>query len=225
VKLHEILTMFSTKKLSAIFCQSSQRFSSSCTRKQVFVSQSRDLLSNVALEDWAANNVNLQAKTLLILSNNVTKNAGVDIKATLLDAQTFWKVKDFDELVLSSLPPDLPLKSIPDLASNHDCLDSGSQSYSLHLNLSDDVKTKTVLEALETIGKNFLRYEKDNNSLTRLSLVRPDDGWFPGLEKIRYELEERFSQVEKLKTLQTKRQDRKRKVSKGYSQLQNSFGR
>jgi len=192
------------------------------------VSQSRDLLSNVALEDWAAKNMNLEKRTLLILSNNVTKTSGVDIKATLLDANTFWKVKDFDELVLSSLPPDLALKSIPDLEVNHDCLDSGSQSYSLHLNLSEDVKTKTVLRALETIGNNFLSHEVDaasqNADLAHISLVRPDDGWFPGLEKIRAELEDKFTQVEKLKTQQLKIQDKKKKVSKDYSQLQNSFG-
>jgi len=220
------LTMFSANKVSAVFCQNSKRFASSFARKEVYVSQSRDLLSNVALEDWAAKNV--KAKTLLILSNNVTKSSGVDIKATLIDAQAFWKVKDFDELVLSSLPPDLALKSIPDLATNHDGLDSGCQSYSLHLNLSDDVKTKTVLQALETIGKSFLHHEENqesvNDCLAHLSLVRPDDGWFPGLEKIRAELEERFSQVEKLKTQQLKIQDRKKKVSKGYNQLQNSFG-
>jgi len=220
--------MFSANKISAVLCQNSKRFSSSCVRKEVFVSQSRDLLSNVALEDWAAKNMNLKKRTLLILSNNVTKASGVDIKATLLDANTFWKVKDFDELVLSSLPPDLALTSIPDLEVNHDCLDSGSQSYSLHLNLSEDVKTKTVLHALETIGNNFLSHEVDatsqNADLAHISLVRPDDGWFPGLEKIRAELEDKFTQVEKLKTQQLKIQDKKKKVSKDYSQLQNSFG-
>lgn len=219
--------MFSANKLSAALCQNSKRFSSSCIRKEVYVSQSRDLLSNVALEDWAAKNVNLQAKTLLILSNNVTKSAGVDIKATLLDAQTFWKVRDFDELVLSSLPSDLALKSIPDLEANHDCLDSGSKSYSLHLNLSEEVKTKTVLQALETIGNNFLCQEADaeskNADLAHISLVRPDDGWFPGLEEIRAELESQFAQVKKLKTQELKIK-RKRAVSKDYSQLQNSFG-
>jgi len=220
--------MFSANKVSAVLCQNSKRFSSSFARREVFVSQSRDLLSNVALEDWAVKNVNLNAKTVLILSNNVTKASGVDIKATLLDASTLWKVKDFDELVLSSLPSDLPLTSIPDLEVNHDCLDSGSQSYSLHLNLSNDVKTKTVLRALETIGNNFLHHEENadskNADLAHISLVRPDDGWFPGLEKIRAELEDKFAQVEKLKTQQLKVQDRKKKVSKDYSQLQNSFG-
>jgi len=220
--------MFSATKLSSTLCQNSKRFSSSCVRTEVYVSQSRDLLSNVALEDWAAKNVNLQAKTLLILSNNVTKSAGVDIKATLLDAKTFWKVRDFDKLVLSSLPSDLALKSIPDLDVNHDCLDSGSKSYSLHLQLSEEVKTKTVLQALETIGNNFLCQEADSESknpeLGHISLVRPDDGWFPGLEEIRAELEAQFAQVKKLKIQELKIKNRRQKVSKDYSQLQNSFG-
>jgi len=217
--------MFSAKLCSAV-CQHSKRFSSSCVRKEVYVSQSRDLLSNVALEDWAAKNVNLQDKTLLILSNNVTKSAGVDIKATLLDAKTFWKVQDFDELVLTSLPSDLPLKSIPDLEANHDCLDSGSKSYSLLLNLSEEVKTKTVLQALETIGKNFLCQDAEsrNGDLAHISLVRPDDGWFPGLEEIRAGLEAECAIVRKIKTQKLKMRARDRAVSKDYSQLQNSFG-
>jgi len=220
--------MYSANKVSSFFCQNSKRFASSFVRREVIVSQSRDLLSNVALEDWAAKHVNLKAKSLLILSNNITKSSGVDIKATLLDAETYWKVKDFDEMVLSSLPSDLPLKSIPNLEVSHDCLDPGSQSYSIHLNLSEDVKTKTVLQALETIGKNFLKKEENQASeiraLSHVSLVRPDDGWFPGLEEIRAELEDRFSQVEKLKTQQLKIQDKKKKVLTGNNQLQNSFG-
>jgi len=224
--------MFSTNKLSTVLCQTSKRFSSSSSsssvRTQVFVSQSRDLLSNVALEDWAAQNVDLKTKSILVLSNNVTKSSGVDIKATLLDAQTFWKAKEFDELVLSSLPADLALKSIPDLEVNHDCLDAGSKSYSLHLNLSEEVKTKTVLNALETIGNKFLcqneAAESKNADLAHINLVRPDDGWFPGLGKIRNELEEQFTQIKKLKTQELKVKERKKKISKDYSPLQNSFG-
>jgi len=220
--------MFSSTKLSAALCQNSKRFSSSCVRPQVFVSQSRDLLSNVALEDWAAKNTDLQTKSLLILSNNVTKTAGVDIKATLLDAQTFWKAKEFDELVLSSLPADLALKNIPDLDVNHDSLDAGSKSYSLHLNLSEDVKTKTVLNALETIGNKFLCQEEaadsKNDGLAHINLVRPDDGWFPGLGEIRAELEEQFDQVKKLKTQELKIKERKKRISKDHSQIQSSFG-
>jgi len=220
--------MFSANKISSALCKNSKRFASTFARREVIVSQSRDLLSNVALEDWAAKNMNLKAKSLLILSNNITKSSGVDITATLLDAETYWKVKDFEELVFSSLPSDLPLKSIPDLEISHECLDSGSRSYSIHLNLSEDVKTKTVLKALETIGKKFLQEMENQDSVNRaishVSLARPDDGWFPGLEEMRAELEERFSQVEKLKTQQLKINDKKKKVSNGYNQLQNSFG-
>jgi len=220
--------MFSSTKLSAVLCQNSKRFSSTCVRPQVFVSQSRDLLSNVALEDWAAKNTDFKTKSLLILSNNVTKLSGVDIKATLLDAQTFWKAKEFDELVLSSLPSDLAIKSIPDLEVNHDCLDAGSKSYSIYLSLSEDVKTKTVLNALETIGNKFLRQVEEvdskNDGLAHINLVRPDDGWFPGLEEIRSELEEQFAQVKKLKSQELKVKERKKKISKDYSQIQSSFG-
>jgi len=223
--------MFARGKLSSLLCQNSKRFSSSSTtsiKKEVFVSQSRDMLSNVALEDWAVQNTNLYEKTVLILSNNVCTNSNIDIKATLISANTLWKVEDFDSLVLSSLPPDLPLKSIPNLEVNHECLDGGSQSYSLKLSLSQEVKTRSVLQALQTIGDRFLNDEnmgdKRNQELDHIQLVRPDDGWFPGLQKIKAEIEENMKMVEKIKTSKLRLNKEKKKSGKDYSPLQNSFG-
>lgn len=186
------------------------------------------MLSNVALEDWAVQNTNLYEKTVLILSNNVCTNSNIDIKATLISANTLWKVEDFDSLVLSSLPPDLPLESIPNLEVNHECLDGGSQSYSLKLSLSQEVKTRSVLQALQTIGDRFLNDEnmgdKRNQELDHIQLVRPDDGWFPGLQKIKAEIEENMKMVEKIKTSKLRLNKQKKKSGKDYSPLQNSFG-
>jgi len=66
---------------------------STMRRKEVLISQSRDLLSNTALEDWMAKNLNLQEKSVLILSNNITLNNTAEIKATLIDENTYLRTR------------------------------------------------------------------------------------------------------------------------------------
>jgi len=174
------------------------RSMSSIMRKEVMISQSRDLLSNTALEDWTAKNVNLQRKSMLVLSNNITKANKVEIKATLLDSEAYWKFQQFEDMVLSSLTPDLSLAKLPEMSTCQESLDPSSCSYSIHLELTKDVTARTVLSALEDIGWKFL--EEDHfgeyfDCPTHLSLVRPDDGWFPGLEKIRLQLQKDMKEV------------------------------
>lgn len=178
------------KKKSLIF--GAARCFSTVTRKEVMISQSRDLLSNTALEDWMAKNLNLKEKSVLILSNNITLNNTAEIKATLLDENTYWRTKEFNSLVLSSISSDLPLAKIPDFNEFEGMLEPFGTNYSIHLELTNVVETKDVLKTLEKIGWKFLNedlYETNFECPTHLSLVRPDDGWFPGLETIRRDLE------------------------------------
>lgn len=178
------------KKKSLIF--GAARCFSTVTRKEVMISQSRDLLSNTALEDWMAKNLNLKEKSVLILSNNITLNNTAEIKATLLDENTYWRTKEFNSLVLSSISSDLPLAKIPDFNEFEGMLEPFGTNYSIHLELTNVVETKDVLKTLEKIGWKFLNedlYETNYECPTHLSLVRPDDGWFPGLETIRRDLE------------------------------------
>ena len=148
------------------------------------VSQSRDLNRNTALEDWAVRNLDLKAKNVLILTNNLSlspTNATVlDIKATLIESNVAEKAAEFEELVLSSLPPSLLLSALPDLERGRALLDPDALSYTVRLQLHTEVKAKDVLNTMNAISRNFL---KDEN-LMRLSLVRPDDGWFQGLEPV-----------------------------------------
>jgi len=81
-----MLGQITKKKLISV----ASRCFSTMRRKEVLISQSRDLLSNTALEDWMAKNLNLQEKSVLILSNNITLNNTAEIKATLIDENTFW---------------------------------------------------------------------------------------------------------------------------------------
>lgn len=199
-------------------------------QREVFVSQTRDLLSNIALEDWASRNVDVARRSLLILSNNITRGAEVDIKVTFLAPPEDTDYTDYlEELVLTSLPPDLLMKR-PPLTANLAGEGGGQRTLSVTLDLvKEEVKTKTVLKALETIGKRFLAdsTEQDFRTMTRLNLVRPDDGWFPGLAKIRAELEQTVTEVERMKKRRQRVATFKEGNHSGYNgagQLQNSFG-
>ena len=218
-------SMFATKSTVVTMAKSSRMFST-LYRKEVLISQSRDLLSNTALEDWAARNKNLKEKSVLILSNNITRSKNIEIKATLLDVNTYWKVQEFDSLVLSSLSPELPLKKLPDLQIYHEAMDQSSCSYSIYLELSKLVRTKVVLETLETIGKNFLKedeFEQVHDCPTHLSLVRPDDGWFPGIQEIRNNLKENFEELREDQE-SFENCDTSMNVASECNLLQNSFG-
>ena len=185
------------------------------------------MLSNIALEDWVAQSSHLKQKTVLILSNNITKSNNIEIKATLLDGQSYWKAAEFDSLIMGSVSSDLCLKKLPDLDNFHRKLDPSSCGYSVHLELTEDVKTATVLETLETIGWKFLQYDvfmDDYDCPTHLSFVRPDDGWFPGLKNIRKELEQKFSQIGEDNGSQEITEEDDCGTEIQYDSMQNSFG-
>ena len=201
-------------------------------RREVMISQSRDLLSNTALEDWAVKNINLAEKSVMILSNNITRTpatatAAVEIKATLVDGGAFWRAAEFDRLVLASLPPDLALARLPDLETARRSLEPTATSYSLHLELAAEVRTRTVLATLERLGWGFLRgdeFEAAHDCPTHLSLVRPDDGWFPGLEAIRSDLEMNLTRLRSSHTSPGLPSAAVSSKQSDCDQLQNSFG-
>lgn len=202
---------------------------STVTRKEVMISQSRDLLSNTALEAWTAKNINLKEKSVLILSNNITLNSTAEIKATLIDENTYWRAKEFNSLILSSISSDLPLAKIPDFNEFEGMLEPFGTNYSIHLELTQDIETKDVLRTLEKIGWRFLNedtFEINYECPTHLSLVRPDDGWFPGLETIRWDLE--TNMMERMKAENTGRMkfdvSTNSKCHRNNAKMQNSYG-
>jgi len=199
-----------------------------CAVREVMVSQSRDLNRNTALEDWAVRNLDIKAKNVLILTNNLSlspTNATVlDIKATLIESNVAEKAAEFEELVLSSLPPSLLLSALPDLERGRALLEPDALSYTVRLQLHTEVKAKDVLNTMNAISRNFL---KDEN-LMRLSLVRPDDGWFQGLESVRADLEKEVGigsrALARMDYKQSKKEGRQG-ASRGLPQgLQNSYG-
>lgn len=190
--------------------------------REVIVSQSRDLARNTALEDWAVRNIDLKTKNLLILTNNLSLSPGqqtvLDVRATLLDVDAAEKAADFEKLVFSALPPSFLLSALPEVGQQQE---PGAVSHSVRLPLAPDTKAKEVLEALNIIARAFLG---DQRGLQRLSLVRPDDGWFPGLEEVRVELEGTMKSSSRelaKREVPEEREGLRRGRKKG---LQNSYG-
>jgi len=198
-------------------------------QREVMVSQTRDLLSNIALEDWTSRNVDSAKRSLLVLTNNITRARGVDIKATFFlpsKEESDVDASYLESLVLTSLPPDLLMNKPPLTTTNHIVEEGEQRTISVTLDVVTEVKTKTVLWTLETIGRKFL----GDTDLHRIKLVRPDDGWFPGLSDIRAELERTLLEVEKMKKRSQPRVPFKDpssgsgSSSSGGRAMQNSFG-
>jgi len=161
---------------------------------QVLVSQSSDLLSNAALEAWVMNNMELEKRSILVLSNNFRHHKNS------LKASFFGDVDSPPQLVVQSLPSRLLMESVPIVS----LLQNGSvKNLIVNLQVKSNVEKRSLLEAMEIIGTNFLSGGRSLDSLSRepwmrISLVRPDDGWFPGIGKIRQELEEALLQSEQI---------------------------
>jgi len=210
-----ITIMFAAKAIRSVAVTGSRNYGRGTAPlphpvREVMVSQSRDLARNTALEDWAAKNVDLHSKNILILTNNLslspTNETVLDIKATLLDCSVCpEKAAEFEEMVLSSLPPSLLLSSLPDLERGRTLLEPGALGHTVRLELDKGVGAKAVLEALHSIAKAFLK----DHTVKRFGLVRPDDGWFQGLEATRTELESRMTSSSKALSVWARKEARR----------------
>jgi len=160
------------------------------TKREVMVSQTRDIMANTALEEWAGRNVEKTNKSLLLLTNNITRNRGVDIKATFfLGSEEQANMTDMETLVFTSLPEGLLMTAPPVTNVNNLIEEGGQRCISVQLELVKEVKTKIVLTALEQIGQRFL----GERSIKRINLVRPDNEWFPGIGEMKAEIERTVS--------------------------------
>jgi len=191
--------------------------------KQVMVSQSENKFANQALEDWVCRNIDLSTKNILILSRN--KGGSVvspTITATFIGKDLDSKERYQESLVYSSLPASLPLASLPRPVGQ---MEGGCLSLSVQLELAEDVDDKAVMTALQNIGQNFMSHDNmvGSPSTPRMSLVRPDDGWFPGIGQIQSDLEAVVQQVGLRKKRETIKKKRERSGHAEY-QLADSFG-
>lgn len=206
-------------------------FSSSSTASpihQVLVSQSHNKWANQALEDWMVRQVNMSEKNILILSKNKADlGAKTNLTATFLANDLLSKPRYQDELVLSQLPASLPLCSLPAPLCSAGLLEGGCYSLSVRVEISECAKHKDVLEAMTNIARAYLDMDPAaNQSFRRLSLVRPDDGWFPGIGAMQADIETQVQKIDLDRKNKTKkpRQRRDKTTGKVQYQIANSFG-
>ncbi|XP_023331944.1 uncharacterized protein LOC111704054 [Eurytemora carolleeae] len=160
---------------------------------EVMVSQSSNLLSNTALEEWIRRNMNFKQKNLLLLSSSLS-NKGRNIKACFLGEAGLRKDTQAN-LVFQSIPRDAVLTQLPEI-----CLEDGEGSIRVSVPLENNGET-SALNTIQNIAEMFIRNERgedEKGSGCRLSLVRPDHGWFPGIEDIEKELEMNLAEIQSI---------------------------
>jgi hypothetical protein len=161
---------------------------------EVMVSQSTNLLSNTALEEWMRRNMNCKKKNLLLLSSSLS-HKGRNIKACFLGEAGVRKDMQAN-LVFSSIPRDAVLTQLPEV-----CLEDGEGSVRISLPL-ENTGERSALHTIQNIADSFIQNEKGEHqrggSGCRLSLVRPDRGWFPGIQEIEQELEMNLAEIQEI---------------------------
>ena len=99
--------------------------------------------------------------------------------------------------MFSSLPPDTALTELPVVRVAEE---ERNLLISLPVHDMDESAVKTTLQCIaDTFVKNgggtAGEYE-----LSKLSLVRPDGGWFPGIQEIQKDLEDSLKEIEAMKS-------------------------
>jgi len=179
-------------------------FSSSARRAsplQVMVSQSNDLVANMALEEWIKRSDTHRHSNLLLLSINALKQ-GKSIHALFYGEESgsipcMDQLKEQANLVFSSLPSNTALTELPVVRVAEE---ERNLLISLPVHDMEETAVKTTLQCIaDTFVKNgggtAGEYE-----LSKLSLVRPDGGWFPGIQEIQKDLEDSLKEIEAIKS-------------------------
>jgi len=163
---------------------------------EVMVSQSNNLMANTALEEWIRRSTTLKHRNLLLLSSNLI-NKGLSIKAFFKSNQSAdtGSLLEQADLVFTSLPRNASLVRLPEVR-----VEDGQHGISISLPMDNEAAVTSTLQSIadNVIEKNIEEedYESSMVQSTRISLVRPDGGWFPGLQDIQKDMELNIKEVE-----------------------------
>jgi len=182
------------------------------------VSQSNNLMANMALEEWLRRSDSYKNKNLLLLSSNVVKT-GRNIKAFFHrepghpSPATERELIQQANLVLNCLPKNAMLVQLPEVRVEDE---EGSVLISVPLENPEETAVQSTLQ-------DIADYVVENGSDTsRVSLVRPDKGWFPGIQDIQEDMEVSLKEILAIKS------DKRKHVRPGPSRdqppRQNSYG-
>eukprot|EP00088_Acartia_fossae_P033430 TRINITY_DN3421_c0_g1_i12.p1 TRINITY_DN3421_c0_g1~~TRINITY_DN3421_c0_g1_i12.p1 ORF type:complete len:216 (+),score=44.16 TRINITY_DN3421_c0_g1_i12:254-901(+) len=176
---------------------------------QVLVSQSNDLVANVALEEWMKRCSTHRTNNLLLLlsSNTIVHNNYKSIHAFFSGEDERGKTLSTDQLaqqanlVFSALPKDTALVELPMVRVAAEENGKGNNlliSLPLDSHVDDDV-LKTTLQCIANSFVQKCRGGDGGYSLSRISLVRPDGGWFPGIQEIQRDVQLSLKEIEAIK--------------------------
>lgn len=170
------------------------------------VSQSNNLMANTALEEWIRRSNSLKHRNLLLLSSNLI-HKGQSIKAFFRRNQSSNTGYDDDlellqqaDLVLSSLPRNAPLVRLPEVR-----VEDGHNGISISVPLEEDENQEFISGTLQSIADSVVEkniQQEEHRSVihaTRISLVRPDKGWFPGIQDIQKDIEFNIKEIEEIR--------------------------
>jgi len=162
------------------------------------ISQSNNFMANTALEEWVRRNAdeyNRRNKNVVLLSSSCGNSGRRNIKAFFLGEaigcdQVKQEQGEQARIVFGSLPKDAVLSQLPVVTVSAD-----DRSVMVSTTL-DNPTDGDVVCTLQTIADNMIT---NNTATSRISLVRPDGGWFPGLQEIREDMETSLREIEAIR--------------------------
>jgi len=172
---------------------------------EVMVSQSNNLMANTALEEWIRRSNSLKHRNLVLLSSNLI-HKGQSIKAFFRRNQSsnagfdVCELMQQADLVLSSLPRNASLVRLPEVR-----VEDGHNGISISVPLEEE-NEESITVTLQSIADNVMEkniecqdYQRSDIQSTRISLVRPDGGWFPGIQDIQKDIEYNIKEIEEIR--------------------------
>jgi len=151
----------------------------------------------MALEEWIRQNPPSQHRNLMLLSSNLV-DTGRKIKAFFIrepgqpNDGSKAQLMEQANLVFNCLPKNASLSELPEVKVQDE---EGSIFITVPLKNPEE---SAVQSTLQSIADNMVEMG-DECENSRVSLVRPDKGWFPGIQDIQEDMETSFDEIQAIK--------------------------
>lgn len=185
------------------------------------MSQSSNLVANMALEEWIRRNPPAQHRNLVLLSSNFVEK-GRKIKAFFMRESgqsqdgAENQLMEQANLIFNCLPKNAALSELPEVNVQDD-----KSSVVITVPLKNPEES-AVQSTLQCIADNMVEQGGSEHEASRVSLVRPDKGWFPGIQDIQDDMETSLCEIQAIKRDKHCRQGERR--HRELPPRHNSFG-